>query len=52
MVIGAMILVDSPWPGARIRFSTALGVTLPLAAITVILVRLAVMAKRRKAVTG
>lgn len=52
MIIGAMILVDSPWPGARIRFSTALGVTLPLAAITVFLVRLAVLAKRRKAVTG
>ena len=52
MVIGAMILVDSPWPGARIRFSTALGVAVPLAAITVFLVRLAVMAKRRKAVTG
>jgi membrane-bound serine protease (ClpP class) len=52
MVIGAMILVDSPWPGARIRLSTALAVTLPLAAITVFLLRLAVMAKRRKAVTG
>lgn len=52
MVIGAMILVDSPWPGARIRFSTALGVAVPLGAITVFLLRLAVMAKRRKAVTG
>ncbi len=52
MVIGALILVDSPWPGARIRLSTALGVTLPLAGITVFLLRLAVMAKRRKAVTG
>lgn len=52
MVIGAMILVDSPWPGARIRFSTALGVAAPLGAITVFLLRLAVMAKRRKAVTG
>ncbi|MBZ5542454.1 MAG: nodulation protein NfeD [Acidobacteriia bacterium] len=52
MVIGALILVDSPWPEARIRLSTALGVTLPLAAITIILLRLAVAAKRRKAVTG
>ena len=52
MIIGAMILVDSPWPGARIRFSTALGVAVPLGAITVFLLRLAVMAKRRKAVTG
>ncbi len=52
MVIGAMILIDSPWPVARIHFSTALSVTLPLAVITVILLRLAVEAQRRKAVTG
>jgi len=52
MVIGALILVNSPWPEARIRLSTALGVTLPLAAISIILLRLAVAAKRRKAITG
>jgi membrane-bound serine protease (ClpP class) len=52
MIIGAMILVNSPWPSARISFSTALGVTLPLAVITVILLRVALQAQRRKAVTG
>ncbi len=52
MVIGAMILVDSPWPAARIHLSTALGVTIPLAVITVILVRLALAAQQRKVVTG
>jgi membrane-bound serine protease (ClpP class) len=52
MVIGALILVDSPWPGARIRLSTALGVTLPLAVITIVLLRLALAARARKAVTG
>lgn len=52
MIIGALILVDSPWPEARIRLSTALGVTLPLAAITIILLRLAVAARRRKVVAG
>ncbi len=52
MVIGALILVDSPWPGARIRLSTALGVTLPLAVITVILLRYALAAQRSKTVTG
>jgi len=52
MVIGALILVESPWPEARIRLSTALGVTLPLAAIIVILMRLALAAQRKKAVTG
>ena len=52
MVIGALILVDSPWPEARIRLSTALSVTLPLAASVIILMRLALAAHKRKAVTG
>lgn len=52
MVLGAMMLVNSPWPEARIHFTTALSVALPLAIITVILLRLAIQAKRRKAVTG
>jgi membrane-bound serine protease (ClpP class) len=52
MVIGALILVDSPWPAARIHLSTALAVTIPLAVITVILLRLAIAAQRRKVVTG
>ena len=52
MVLGAMILVKSPWPEARIHFPTALSVALPLGGITVILLRFAIYAKRRKAVTG
>jgi len=52
MVLGALILVKSPWPEARIHLSTALSVALPLGLITVILLRLAVAAKRRKVVTG
>jgi membrane-bound serine protease (ClpP class) len=52
MVLGAMILVKSPWPEARIHLSTSLSVALPLAFITVILLRLAIAAKRRKVVTG
>ncbi len=52
MVLGAMILVKSPWPEARIHLSTALSVALPLAAITVILLQFAIAAKRRKALTG
>ena len=52
MIIGALILVDSPWPGARIRLSTAIGVTLPLAVITIVLLRLALAARLRKAVMG
>ena len=52
MVLGAMILVKSPWPEARIRLSTALSVALPLGFITVVLLQFAIAAKRRKAVTG
>lgn len=52
MILGAVILVKSPWPAARIHFPTALSVTLPLALITIFLLRLAIAAKRRKAVTG
>ena len=52
MVIGALILVESPWPGGGIWLSTALAVTLPLAVIIVILMRYAIAAQRRKAVMG
>lgn len=52
MVLGALILVKSPWPEARIHLSTALSVALPLGFITIILVRFAIAAKLRKAVTG
>ena len=52
MLIGSMILINSPWPGAGIRLSTSLAVTVPLAVITVLLVRFAWAAKMRKTVTG
>jgi membrane-bound serine protease (ClpP class) len=52
MVLGALILIKSPWPEARIHLSTALSVALPLGFITIILVRYAVAAKLRKVVTG
>jgi membrane-bound serine protease (ClpP class) len=52
LVLGALLLVNSPWPQARIRLSTALSVALPVGVIMVVLLRLAIVAKRRKAVTG
>jgi membrane-bound serine protease (ClpP class) len=52
MVLGALILVKSPWPEARVHLSTALSVALPFGFISVILLRFAIAAKRRKAVTG
>jgi len=52
MVLGAMILIKSPWPEARIHLPTALSVALPLAFITIILLRFVIASQRRKAVTG
>lgn len=52
MVVGSLILIDSPFPGAGIRLSTSLSVTLPLAVIMVFLLRVALAARRQKVVTG
>ncbi len=52
MVLGALMLINSPWPEARVRLSTALSVTIPLAVIAIILMRLALAAKRAKSITG
>jgi membrane-bound serine protease (ClpP class) len=52
MVVGSLILIDTPWPEMRIHLATSLAVTVPLALITVILLRLVIAAQRRKAVTG
>jgi membrane-bound serine protease (ClpP class) len=52
LVLGALFLVNSPWPQARIRLSTALGVAVPLGVIVIVLLRFAIAAKMRKAVTG
>jgi membrane-bound serine protease (ClpP class) len=52
MVIGAMLLIDSPIPEMRVRTTVALGVALPLAAITVFLLRLVLRAHRSKVMTG
>jgi membrane-bound serine protease (ClpP class) len=52
MVFGSMILINSPWPGARIHLSTTLAVIVPLAVITIILMRFAWRATKNKAVTG
>jgi len=52
MVMGAVILIDSPIPEMRVRLSTALAIALPMAAITVFLLRLAMKARAAKVVTG
>jgi membrane-bound serine protease (ClpP class) len=52
MLFGSLILIKSPWPGAHIHLGVSLGVTLPLAVITTVLLRAAILAKRQKSVTG
>jgi membrane-bound serine protease (ClpP class) len=52
LVIGALLLVDSPIPEMRVKLATALAVSIPLGAITVFLMTVALRARRNKAVTG
>lgn len=52
LVLGAVMLIDSPIPEMRIHWSTAIGLALPFSAITVFLLSLAVRARRNKIVTG
>ena len=52
MVLGAMMLVDSPDPGLRIPLRTMLPAAAVMAAGTILLVRLAIQAQRRLTVTG
>jgi len=51
MVLGALLLVNGP-PEIRIHLSTALGVALPFAAITMFLVSVVLQARRNKVLTG
>ncbi len=52
LVIGALLLVDAPIPEMRVKLATALGVSVPLGAITVFLMTIALRARRNKIVTG
>ncbi|MGH9355215.1 MAG: NfeD family protein [Terriglobia bacterium] len=52
MLFGSLILVKSPWPGARIHWSTSLGVTLPLALIVTLLMRAVFLSQKQKGLTG
>jgi membrane-bound serine protease (ClpP class) len=52
MILGAVLLINSPVPEMRIHVSTAIAVTLPFAAITAFLVSLVVRARAAKVVTG
>ena len=52
MVLGCVMLIDSPVPEMRIHWSTAIGLTLPFAVITVFLLTIALRARRMKVDTG
>jgi len=52
MVLGALMLINTPNPEMRIHLTTALAVALPFSAITLFLVSLAVRARQSKVETG
>src|SRR5205823_4146949 len=52
LALGAVMLIDSPVPEMRIHWGTAIALTLPFSAITVLLVSLAVRARNSKVETG
>ncbi len=52
MTLGGLLLVDGPIPEMRVKFWTALGVSLPLGVITVALMTMALKARRNKVITG
>jgi membrane-bound serine protease (ClpP class) len=52
MVLGALLLVDSPIPEMRVRLATALAVSVPMGIITVFLLTIVMKARRGKVVTG
>ncbi|HZU23678.1 MAG TPA: nodulation protein NfeD [Terriglobales bacterium] len=52
LTLGGLLLVDGPVPEMRVRWATALGVSVPLGVITAVLMTLAVRARRRKSIIG
>jgi membrane-bound serine protease (ClpP class) len=52
MMLGGLLLVDSPIPEMRVHLLTALAVSIPLGGITVFLMSIALKARANKVVTG
>jgi membrane-bound serine protease (ClpP class) len=52
MLLGALMLISSPITGAGVSLGVALGVTLPFAALTVLLMRLVLRTRGWKQTTG
>jgi membrane-bound serine protease (ClpP class) len=52
LVLGAVMLIDSPVPELRVQWITAIALALPFSAITVFLLTIALRARRNKVETG
>jgi len=52
MVLGLLLLVDGPIPEMRVKWVTALAISLPLGLITVFLMTIALRARQNKITTG
>ena len=52
LTLGGLLLVDGPIPQMRVNLWTAAGVSVPIGAITVFLMTIALRARRNKVVTG
>ncbi|HOK44431.1 MAG TPA: nodulation protein NfeD [Bryobacteraceae bacterium] len=52
MILGALLLVESPLPEMRVRPGTAIGLALPFAIITTFLLSLVIRARASKVITG
>lgn len=52
MVLGGLLLVDGPIPELRVRLWAALAVAIPMGAITIFLMSIALKARKNKVVTG
>ena len=52
MALGAVMLVNSPVPEMRVRWSTAIGLALPFSIITIFLLSIVLRARRNKTETG
>ncbi|GAB4247147.1 MAG: nodulation protein NfeD [Acidobacteriota bacterium] len=52
MVLGLLLLVDTPYPELRIGLGLALAVAIPFAVIFIFLLRLVIVSHRRKVTTG
>jgi membrane-bound serine protease (ClpP class) len=52
MLLGALFLIRSPYTAGGVSLGTALAVTLPFAALTVLLMRLVLRSRKWKQVTG